>query len=65
MYYLKHFQHILIFFFLIYKDGWFQDYNKPKCVKNVPRGGKKQSDQNIIKSIRNLFQLHKKNEKIE
>ena len=65
MYYLKHFQHILIFFFLIYKGGWFKDYNKPKCVKNVPRGGKKQSDQNIIKSIRNLFQLHKKNEKIE
>ena len=37
------------------------DYSKPKCVKTVYGGGKKQSGENIIKSVRNLFKL--KNEK--
>ena len=37
------------------------DYSKPKCVKTVYGGGKKQSEENIIKSVRNLFKL--KNEK--
>ena len=39
-----------------------KDYSKPKCVRTVYRGGKKQSEENIIKSIRNLFQLNKENE---
>ena len=52
-----------------------QDYSQPKHVKTVPGGGKKpsklkiqkQSDDKIIKNIRNLFKLKKENkaEKID
>ena len=41
------------------------DYSKPKRVKTVYGGGKKQSEENIIKSIRNLFILKKENEAIK
>ena len=41
-----------------------KDYSKPKCVKTVYGSGKKQSEENIIKSIRNLFNLKKENERI-
>ena len=34
-----------------------KDYSKPEHVKNVCGGGKKQSEESIIKSIRNLFKL--------
>ena len=36
-----------------------KDYSKPKRVKTVNAGGKKQSEENIFKSIRNLFKLEK------
>ena len=42
-----------------------KDYSKPKRVKTVYGGGKKQSEENIIKSIRNLFKLKKENEAIK
>ena len=42
-----------------------KDYSKPKRVKTVYGGGKKQSEENIIKSIRNLFKLKKENEEIK
>ena len=32
-----------------------KDYSKPESVKTVYRGGKKQSEENITKSIRNIF----------
>ena len=41
-----------------------KDYNKPEPVKTVYGGGKKQSEENIIKSIRNLFKLKKENDAI-
>ena len=41
-----------------------KDYSTPKCVKIEFGGGKKQSEENIIKSIINLFKL-KKNEAIK
>ena len=36
-----------------------KDYIKSERVKTVYGGGKKQSEENIIKSIRNLFKLIK------
>ena len=42
-----------------------KDYSKPELVKTVYGGGKKQSEENIIKSIRNLFKLKKENEAIK
>ena len=42
-----------------------QNYSKPEPVKIVQGGGKKQSEGNIIKSIRNLFKLRKENEAIK
>ena len=50
-----------------------KDYSKPKRVKTVYGGGKKhnklkiqkQSDENIIKSIKNIFKLKKENETIK
>ena len=41
-----------------------KDYSKPKHVKTVYGGGKKQSEENINKSIRNIF-IVKKNEAIK
>ena len=41
-----------------------KDYSKPKHVRTVCGGGKKQSEENIIKSIRNYFKLKKENEAI-
>ena len=57
----------------LFKTNATKDYIKPKRVKNVYHGGKKprklkikkQSEDNIIKSIRNLFRLEKKNETIK
>ena len=40
-------------------------YSKPERVKTVYGGGKKQSEENIIKSIRNHFKLKKENEAIK
>ena len=40
-------------------------YSKPKPVKTVYGGGKKQSEENIIKSIRNLLKLKKETETIK
>ena len=42
-----------------------KDYSKLKRVKTVYGGGKKQSEENIIKSIRNLFKLTKENKAIK
>ena len=42
-----------------------KDYSKSKCVKTVYRGGKKQYEENIIKSIINLFKLKKKVEQLK
>ena len=42
-----------------------KDYSKPEHVKNVCGGGKKQSEESIIKSIRNLFKLKKENEAVK
>ena len=42
-----------------------KDYRKPKRVKTVYGDGKKQSEENIIKSIRNLFKIKKENEEIK
>ena len=42
-----------------------KDYSKPEYVKTVYGGGQKQSEENIIKSIRNLFKLKKENEAIK
>ena len=42
-----------------------KDYSEPECVKTVYGGGKKQSEENIIKSIRNIFKLKKENEAIK
>ena len=40
-------------------------YNRPKCVKTVYGGGKKQSEENISKIIGNLLKLKKENEAIK
>ena len=37
-----------------------KDYSKPKRVKTVQGGGKRQSEESTIKSISNLFKLKKK-----
>ena len=37
-----------------------KDYSKPEPVKTVYGGGKKRSEENIIKSIRNLVKLKKR-----
>ena len=42
-----------------------KDYSKPEHVKTVYGGGRKQSEKNIIKSIRNIFKLKKENESIK
>ena len=42
-----------------------KDYSKPKPVKSVYGDGKKQSEENIIKSIKNLFKLKKENKAIK
>ena len=42
-----------------------KDYSKPERVKTMNGGGEKQSQENIIKSIRNLFKLKKENEAIK
>ena len=39
-----------------------KDYSKVDPVKTVYGGGKKQSEENIIKSIKSLFKLKKKKE---
>ena len=39
-----------------------KNYSKPESVKTVYGGGKKQSEKNITKIIRNLFKLKKENE---
>ena len=41
------------------------DYSKPEHVKTVYGDGRKQSEKNIIKSIRNIFKLKKENESIK
>ena len=41
------------------------DFSKPKHVKTVYGGGKKQSEENIVQSIRNIFKLKKENEAIK
>ena len=41
-----------------------KDYSEPERVRTVYEGGKKQWEENIIKSIRNLFKLKKENEAI-
>ena len=41
-----------------------KDYIKQQRVKNMYMSGKKQSEENIIKSIRSLFKLKKENEVI-
>ena len=38
-----------------------KDYSKPELAKFVCGSGKKQSEENIIKTIRNLFKLKKEN----
>ena len=40
-------------------------YGKPKGVKAMYGGGKKQSEENIIKCIRNLFKLKKKMQQLK
>ena len=40
-------------------------YNKSELVKTVYGGVKKQSEENIIKSVRNLFKLKKEHESIK
>ena len=42
-----------------------KDCSKPERFKTVYGGGKKQSEENIIKSMRNLFKLKKENEVIK
>ena len=42
-----------------------KDYSKPKCLKFEHGGGKKQFEENKIKSIRNRFKLKKENEAIK
>ena len=42
-----------------------KDYSKPKRVKTVYGGGKKQCEENIIKNIRDHFKLEKENEAIK
>ena len=42
-----------------------KDYSKPERVKTVYGGGNKSSEENKIKSIRNLFKLKKENEAIK
>ena len=42
-----------------------KDYSKPKPVKTAYGGGKKQLEENVIKSIRNFFKLKKENEAIK
>ena len=42
-----------------------KDDGKPKQVKTVCGGGKKQSEENLIKSKRNLFKLEKENKAIK
>ena len=39
-----------------------KDYSEPECVKTVYRSGKKQSEENLNKSIRNNFKLKKEHE---
>ena len=47
------------------KDFKTKDYSKLERVKTMYGGGKKQSEKNVIKSIRNLFKLKKENEAIK
>ena len=42
-----------------------KDYSKVEPVKTVYGGGKKQSEENIIKSIKSLFKLKKEKEGIK
>ena len=42
-----------------------KDYSEPEPAKTVYGGGKKQSEENIIKSIRKLFKLKKENNAIK
>ena len=42
-----------------------KDYSKSKCVKSAYGGGRKKSEDNAIKSIRNRFKLKKENEAIK
>ena len=42
-----------------------KDYSKPEFVKTAYGGGKKQSEEKIIKSIRNLFKFKEENEAIK
>ena len=42
---------------VVSKDN--QGYNKPELVKTVYGDGKRQSEENIIKSVRNPFKLKK------
>ena len=53
------------------KPNTTKDYNKPTRDKNLygggknPREPKKQSEDKIIKNVRNLFRLKKENEAIK
>ena len=46
-------------FMSLYKT---KGYSKPERVKTVYGGGKKQSQENIINSMQNIFKLKKQNE---
>ena len=37
-----------------------KDNSKPECLKTVFGGGKKQSEENLFQSIKNLYKLKKK-----
>ena len=42
-----------------------KDYSKPEPIKSLYGGGKKQSEGNISKSIRNLFKIKKKKKQLK
>ena len=50
--------HIMIFFRT-------KNFSKPERLKTVYGGGKKQTGENIVKSIRNLFKIKKDYEEIK
>ena len=42
-----------------------EDYSKPERLKAVYGGAKNPSEENVIKSIRNLFKLKKKRKQLQ
>ena len=42
-----------------------KDYSKPEHLKTVYGDAKKPSEENVIKSIRNLFKLKKKRKQLQ